>query len=756
MKKYPDRYFDIDEWAIVETGFNKEYSKVSESVFSLGNEYMGVRGNFDEGYSGDSLVGSYFNGVFERQYLNEVHYKGVEDTTEFMVNSVNWLHTRIVVDGEELDLNTSDISDFKRALNMKNGILSRSFIWHTKGGKEIMLQFERFVSMVDVNYGLQKVTITALNSRLEADLYTGLDFGVLHQVYKQNYWNCENQYTALGLMSITGETISTKIKVKSSAKIYGDFTEVEDIIDSKKVGKRLKISANKNEKAKFIKVVKNISQYKESDKNSSDFKGYEALKSENKKFWIDVWNKSDIDIVGDDLNQQGIRYCIFQMYQTFHGAIEGTNIGAKGLTGESYNGNAFWDTEVYCLPFYIFNNITAARNLIMFRYQTLSYAKERAKELDCSGAFYPIATIRGKECCNLWQHSNLQLQASTGVAYAIWMYVKTTKDYEFLHNYGITMLIEISKMLASRGDFTKDNQRYGYYGVMGPDEFQMMVNNNFYTNYMGKFVLSYTSEVLNNIKSSDDKLFMKILADNNISADEISKWENISDKMYLGYDKDTKLYEQHEGYYDLPNVDIKEIPVDQFPLYHNWSYDRIYRNNMIKQPDVLMVMLMFNSQFSHDVLLKNYEYYEPKCIHESSLSPSVHSILAEQLEKHEEAYKFFEFATRMDLDNYNRNTDEGLHITSIAAAWMNIVYGFAGMRSDGDMLKFNPYLPDKWKEYSFRISYRDNVIFANIKQQESSFKLIEGESLEVCVFDEKVILTKNETTFNMKTTKSGT
>jgi maltose phosphorylase len=467
---------------------------------------------------------------------------------------------------------------------------------------------------------------------------------------------------------------------------------------------------------------------------------YTAMKEESASWWDKMWANSDIVIDGDELNQQGIRYCIFQMHQTYHGADRGTIIGAKGLTGEAYSGNTFWDTETYCLPFYIFNNVEAAKHLLEFRNLTLPEAKERAEALDCEGAFYPIATISGRECCSLWQHASLQLQASTAVAYGIKHFEAVTKEDEFVFTTGLPILIEISRMLASRGAWNADHTAYGYYGVMGPDEFQMMVNNNCYTNFMGKATLQYTLEVLDRLEAKDSNAYNKLIKEYQLSEAERSNWKVIVLNMYIPYDEKTMLFEQHEGYFTLPHIDVDQIPVEDFPLYHHWSYDRIYRNDMIKQPDVLMMMLLYNGLFTKEQLKRNYEFYEPRCIHESSLSPSVHSILASQLQKHDEAYKFFGFATRMDLDNYNRNTAEGLHTTSIAAAWMNIVYGFGGMRSDQKQLSFAPSIPEAWNAYSFRIHYRRDVIQVEINQTEACFYTLHGTPIEVIIYDQPVTL----------------
>lgn len=759
MAKIADIYYKANPWSIIEEGFHPGYSLVSESIFSLGNEYMGVRGYFEEGYSGDRLLGSYFNGIYEEQEVPASAYKGMINKTEFIVNSVDWLYLRIAVDGETVDLHKSQFRDFRRELNLRTGLLSRSYVWILKDGREIKLEFERFLSMKDAHYAGQRLIMTALNFSGDIVVTAGLDFTNEHKMVGKNLWECRERKTGEKFCSILADTIHTKQSVFSSCCFTGDIDKEQDIVEEKKVLKQFTFHLKKQESKTLTRVVKNISKKGTSPEEEQQFMqqclqqdrnleycNYDALKAESAQWWEKMWKDSDIVIDGDDLNQQGIRYCIFQMHQTYHGADSGTIIGAKGLTGEAYSGNTFWDTETYCLPFYIFNNVEAAKNLLNFRAITLPEAKERAKALDCEGAFYPIATISGRECCSLWQHASLQLQASTAVAYGIWHYENITKDERFVFDTGLPILVEVSRMLATRGDWNADRTKYGFYGVMGPDEFQMMVNNNCYTNYMGKVTLEYTLEVLDRYQKKEKTAYEAFLKNNQITKKEMDDWLEIAEHMYIPYDAETKLFEQHEGYFGLPHIDVDKIPIEDFPLYHHWSYDRIYRNDMIKQPDVLMMMLLYNSRFTKEQLLKNYEYYEPRCIHESSLSPSVHSILAVQLQKHEEAYKFFGFATRMDLDNYNRNTSEGLHTTSIAAAWMNIVYGFGGMRSDGDILSFSPSIPKAWKGYSFRIHYEEDVIEVEITKDKAFFHTVNGSKINVMIYDQPVTLSGEKTT----------
>lgn len=757
MAKSADIYYKVHPWKITEEGFNKDYALVSESIFSLGNEYMGTRGSFEEGYSGNSLTGNYFNGIYESIQLEKSSYKGIVDKTDFIVNSADWLYTRIEADGELLDLNTVKFKDFYRELDLKSGILTRSYIWVLANGKEIKFEFTRFLSMKEAETAVQRITITPLNFSGEIMLHSGIDFTQIHHMTGRNMWKVVSGSADESTISMLGNTIGTDQSLLVSCKFLCDYIKKEDEQEEKKYIRRFTLLVEEGKTLEFTKIIRNISRKGKSDSDKKAFEKkceenaavlnaltYSKLKSETIAWWDRAWQESDIEIKGDELNQQGIRYCIFQMHQTYHGADKGTIIGAKGLTGEAYSGNTFWDTEAYCLPFYIFNNPQAAKHLLEFRYLTLSEAMDRAKDLDCEGAFYPIATITGRECCTLWQHASLQLQASTAVAYGYWHYENITGDNQFIFEKGLPILIEVSRMLASRGDWSGDGIRYGFYGVMGPDEFQMMVNHNCYTNYMGKKTLEYTLDVLKRCSEMAPEIYDAAIRDRSLTEKETEKFRMIAENMYIPYQEETGIFEQHEGYFNLPHIDIDQISMEEFPLYHHWTYDRIYRNNMLKQPDVLMMMLLYNKDFTKEQLESNYDYYEPKCIHESSLSPSVHSILASQLKKEEEAYKFFGFATRMDLDNYNRNTGEGLHTTSIAAAWMNIVYGFGGMRSDGKELSFAPSLPKQWEGYSFRVHWKGDILFVAIDKDHMRISSKKGSGIKILIYEKEYTIGQEE------------
>ncbi|WP_368251633.1 glycoside hydrolase family 65 protein [Enterococcus sp. 2201sp1_2201st1_B8_2201SCRN_220225] len=750
MAKVADLYYQLDPWIIKENGFDIEHSEVSEAIFSLGNEYMGVRGYFEEGISSPSLLGSYFNGIYENSHEeNRVQYKGIVKRSHFMVNAVDWLYTRLTVAEETLDFAKSTIHSFQRNLDLRSGILQRSFIWVTKQGPEIKVIFERFLDMEQANYGFQKIQLQT-SEPVAVELVMGADFNTIHQSQEMNFWQQEKaEFYDSGAM-ILGKTLT------SNQQIYSRFTlennqslTAERLVRDKFIALKFNVKLEPEKIFETKRYTTNVvakTPMPEEDLIETGVKLHKTQLTKNfddylqaqVTYWQRVWQKYDIEIEGDELNQQGIRFCIFQLQQTYHGQNPSNNIGAKGLTGESYGGHAFWDTETCCLPFYLLNNLEAAKNLLEFRYQTLPEARNRANELDCQGACYPIATLNGNEASDLWQHASLQFQPSTGVAYGIWHYVNLSDDQAFLTGHGIEMLIEISRFLASRGDWGA-NGEFGFFGVMGPDEFQMMVNHNAYTNYMAMKTFQYTLATLNSIKKSNRERYEELQATLLLNVEEEKLWQRCVDHTLI-IQTEEGLIEQHDGFFKLPHVDIHQIPITDFPLYHHWSYDRIYRNDMIKQPDVLMFQFLYNQDFTKESKRINYDYYEPKTIHESSLSPSIHSILAAELGKKQEAYDFFGFATRMDLDNYNRNTREGLHTTSIAAAWMNIVYGFGGIRTDGPELLVAPSIPDKWSSYTFKITYQGALIEVKVSQSLVQLRLLEGEPVTFRLYDRVIRL----------------
>lgn len=752
MAKVSQRYLETNPFKIIEKGFHVERNQVSESIFSLANEYMGVRGFFEEGSSLPSLIGTYFNGIIEYSLKETPNaYRGIVKRSHFTINSVNFLKCKISVDGHVLDLANAKISEFYRELDMKTGLLSRSFIWHILDNN-ISLKFERILDMEKCQNAAQRITFKS-DKDVRVHLVMYLDSNVLHWG-DHCYWDKDQTFKkGKNEYCLSVKTPTTHQGLGSAMIISSPFNENSYVCKDKEISVHYYLDLKNGQECVITRYV-SIFVDKNSDQNNDELiknarknvkeaslLGFDAILKSNKSYFDKVWQKNDIAIEGDDLDQQGIRYCLFQLEQNYHGYAPDNNIGAKGLTGEAYSGHAFWDSETYCLPYYLFSNKKAAKDLLLFRYHTLEQAKLRAKDLDCTGACYPIATRNGEEACNLWQHASTQFQPTTAVGYAIWHYMNLYDDVEFMQKYGLEMMLEICKFLLSRGQYSADGKSFGYYGVMGPDEFQLMVNHNTYTNFMAKKMFAYLFDLLKDKRFNNKELLDKC----GYSDELLNKMHDAMDKMVILYDEKTKLFEQHDGFYKLPHIDINSIPVTDFPLYSHWSYDRIYRNDLIKQPDVLMFMFLYSSEFTLEQKKANYDFYESKCLHESSLSPSIHSIFASEIGYEKQADDFFGFATRLDLDDYNRNTCEGLHMTSIAASWMNIVYGFLGLRSDAKELSIAPKLPNKWKSYSVNLLYKDAHIKIKVDAHNVSFLLENKPSIDLVVYGKKISITNGLT-----------
>jgi maltose phosphorylase len=769
LPKTPIKHFTGDAWSIVEEGFDPAYQRVSESVFSVANEFMGVRGYFEEGYSGDHLLGSYFNHLYEMMDIHHDQvFKGFITEGAAMINAVDWLYTRMWVDGEQLDLAKSKFSGFFRRLDMRRGVFTRQFTWETANGKQLQVTFERFTDMQSTHVGCQRIIVKPLNFSGEVQFRCGLDFNTPYEIgagWDQtaksrsqrsekiiNFWTCTHRGKVGDGWAIQARTARSGLELFSGFRLYSEKAFNLTLVQEKKfVGVDFLLLVQRGNASFVDKLVVN-DWSKSEDKNSLWTRGqsalahlyaadpYDSALAEHTAFWKKVWDILNIEIDGDLEVLQGLRFSCFQTYQTYHGENPDRNALCKGLTGEVYFGWVFWDSEIYSHRLMMFIDPPAARNLLLYRYRRLPQAMERAKQLDCEGARFPFASITGTEDSGTWQHVDLEIHADMAVAYAIWHHDKICQDKEFLYHEGIEMLLQICRFLASAGGWSPLNGDFGFYGVMGPDEFHMMVNHNCYTNVMGKKAFEFTLNVLDEMQSEAPDLYRQAIEKTELKPQEPEQWKEMAIKMRIPKDEQTGIYEQHAGYFDLPHVDLQHFPPAQIPVYKHWAYVKIFRHNMVKQPDVLNLMYFFSQDYTLEEKRANYEFYEARTIHESSLSPSLHAILAAELGKMDEAYTFFSYGARMDLDNYNRNTDQGLHVTSAAGVWASMIYGFGGMQSDGEVLSFHPTLPPQWKSYRFRVCYKEAILEIRVDHKKAEFKVVRGPAVLVQVYGKEYLL----------------
>ena len=722
--------FEIDEWKIIENNFDSDKQEAAESIFSIGNGAFGQRANFEERYSGRSLQGSYIGGVYYPDKTKVGWWKnGYPEYFAKVLNSCNWIGIDVEVNDQQLDLANCQVDSFYRELDMFRGTLSRKFVCSFKDGKQIEVESIRFCSMDDDEIGAISYSVTPINFSGQIKFTPYLDFNVRNTDSNHNemFWNEGTKKVAdnQGIISANTKITNFQAAVAMRYSFVKNGCEI-DIKPNKiekdfYVGNCFEINLEKGIKYTLLKYVSILSNLNRSELSLSDLAiskvndakkiGYKKLLLSHENAWQKIWQSADVVIQGDPKAQQAIRFNIFQLYQTYTGKNSKLNIGPKGFTGEKYGGATYWDTEAYCLPFYLkTSDSKVARQLLFYRYQQLDKAIENAEKLGFSNgaALYPMVTMNGEECHNEWEITFEEIHRNGAIAYAIYNYVRHTDDTLYLESYGREVLVAIARFWSQRVNWSTQKNKYVILGVTGPNEYENNVNNNWYTNYIARWCLSYALEVDTQILDNSKSLLRK---------GEKETWKKIISNIYLPKIKGTNIFLQNDNFLDkelIPSADLQE---HELPLNQHWSWDRILRSVFIKQADVLQGLYFFESDFDLNTIKENINFYEPFTVHESSLSPCVHSILFSLIKDEGKAYEMYLRTARLDLDDYNNEVKEGLHITSMAGTWLSIVEGFAGVRVTRNGLIINPILPKKWKSYSFNIMYKNQRVFFKIHKK---------------------------------------
>lgn len=734
------QYLKLDEWSIIEEGFDPHTHEISESIFSIGNGFMGQRANFEESYSGSSLQGSYMAGVYYPDKTRVGWWKnGYPEYFAKVLNSTNWIGIGIEIDGAPLDLAKSTVKDFVRELNMKEGFLSRSFTAVMEDGKELKVEAVRFVSIVRHEIGAIRYAVTPLNFSGELTITPYLDGDVKNKDsnYDEKFWLEVFKEAAQGSAALTVKTKKLDFHVTSVMSYAilknGEKLELQaELVEKEKyAGNRVSVPVSEGEAITIYKYVANVTSRNHGFGELVDAAravlepavrtGFELLLKEQADAWGDKWKESDIVIEGDVAAQQAIRFNIFQLNQTYSGEDDRLNIGPKGFTGEKYGGSTYWDTEAYCLPFYLSTaDASISRNLLIYRYKHLEKAKENAKKLGFTkGALYPMVTMNGEECHNEWEITFEEIHRNGAIAYAIYNYVNYTGDFSYLGQYGLEVLVEISRFWEERVNYVPAKDQYMMLGVTGPNEYENNVNNNWYTNRMASWTMEYTLDVLEYLKENENSRYTELTAKLGLQDVETTKWQDIISKMYYPVDEELGVFLQQDGFLNKELVPVKELDPVHLPLNQNWSWDRILRSVYIKQADVLQGLFFLGDQYDLATKKRNFDFYEPFTVHESSLSPCVHSILACELGYQEKAYEMYLRTARLDLDNYNNDTEDGCHTTSMAGTWMSVVHGFGGLRVKDGVLHLNPFIPGHWSSFSFKVMFRGSRLKVNVKGKET-------------------------------------
>ncbi|WP_158846640.1 glycoside hydrolase family 65 protein [Algibacter sp. L1A34] len=759
-------YIKPDNWSVIEEGFNAECVKSSESLFSIGNGAMGQRANFEEQYSGATFQGSYIAGVYYPDKTRVGWWKnGYPEYFAKVLNAPNWIGINVSINGEQLDLHTcKTVENFRRELNMKAGWLSRSFTATLQNNTVVEVETKRFLSLNLDEVGAIEYSVKLINSDAEIIFQPYLDSGITNEDtnWDDKFWDTLNICNERNQAFIEAKTMKTEFHtctfMESEVFINGESLSIDPIIKtesntvsfsySKKIKQGETYTINKfggyvvdtnHDKNELVLAAKNVL-------NSATEKGFNVLLEEQKQAWERIWSMSDITISGDVKAQQGIRFNIFQLNQTYLGKDSRLNIGPKGFTGEKYGGSTYWDTEAYCIPFYMATkDQNVARSLLEYRYNHLEKAIENAEKLGFTNgaALYPMVTMNGEECHNEWEITFEEIHRNGAIAFAIFNYHRYTGDYSYIPEKGLEVLIGIARFWEQRTTFSSDKNKYVVLGVTGPNEYENNVNNNFYTNYLAQWCLKYALENVLKVESEYPSDFNRIMNKVMLSEDELTQWKAVAKNMYFPFSEEKQVYLQQDGFLDKELITVAHLEKAQRPINQKWSWDRILRSPYIKQADTLQCLYFFEDQFSDEELERHFDFYEPFTVHESSLSPCVHSIQAAKLDRMEQAYTFYLRTSRLDLDDYNNEVHEGLHITSMAGTWMSIVEGFGGMRVKNDMLSFTPKIPKEWDDYSFKVNFRNQILKVNVNQNDTKFELEGNSDLEILVNNVPVSISPN-------------
>jgi len=719
-------------WSIIVDHFNKAEVPATESLFSLGNGAMGQRANFEEKYSGESLQGSYIGGIYYPDKTRVGWWKnGYPEYFAKVLNAPNWIGIGIKINNQILDLNTCKIDAYYQELNMKEGWLMRTFMATLSNGSQIQVEAKRFLSLKFNEIGAIKYSLSPLNFDGIIEMAPYIDAGIVNKDanYDEYFWEILDIKSENNIALILSKTLKTNFHVCTA--MANEFTLNGHAITLKpKLASKTKkikfIYKQKLEKNQTLSIIK-YATYVQSMNHQSDALcqtaisnldkarkiGFEALLAYQKQDWAAIWETADIKIEGDVKAQQAIRFNIFQLNQTYLGEDARLNIGPKGFTGEKYGGSTYWDTEAYCIPFYMATKDKhVAKNLLLYRYNHLEKAIENATKLGFSNgaALYPMVTMNGEECHNEWEITFEEIHRNGAIVYGIYNYVNYTGDFEYIPKFGLEVMIGVARFWHQRTNLSKEKNQYVILGVTGPNEYENNVNNNFYTNYLAKWCINFTLETIENLKSSYPSDLDRVLSKTQLNQEELAQMLEVAQNIYLPYSKDYEVFLQQDAFLDKEIVPTEFLPKSQRPINQYWSWDRILRSCYIKQADVLQGVYLFENAFSKDQIRKHFDFYEPLTVHESSLSPCIHAILAAKINRIDKAYEMYLRTSRLDLDDYNHEVAEGCHITSMAGTWMAIVQGFGGMRTHNNALSFNPQIPKQWESYAFNINYRGCVL----------------------------------------------
>ncbi|MBC8264246.1 MAG: glycoside hydrolase family 65 protein [Anaerolineales bacterium] len=767
----PEFVYPIEEWKMVEKRFYPRFLPQAETIFSVGNGYLGMRGNFEEGRP-VFQSGTFVNGFYESWpivYGEEAY--GFAKTGQTIVNVPDGKIIKLYVDDEPLFLPTADLLDFERTLDMKAGTLDRRVLWETPAGKRVLIESRRLVSFQHRHLAAISYRVTVLNARAPVIISSQLiNMDIRHteefdprkaRGFKERPLVPQGSYANDRRLVLSYMTRNSKMTLACGAEHqietqcpYSYQSECSDDI-----GKVVfSVDALPGEPVNITKYLtyhtsrsappRELADRAERTLDRAVRQGFEELVEGQREYLDDFWRRSDVQVESDPAFmdrpegefQQAIRWNLLQIFQA-GGRAEGVGVPAKGLTGQTYEGHYFWDTEIYVLPFLIYTAPRIARNLLRFRHSMLDKARDRARELREKGALFPWRTINGEEASAYYAAGTAQYHINADIMYALKKYVDATGDEEFLFDEGVEMLVETARMWYDLGFFSeRKGGRFCIHAVTGPDEYTTVVDNNTYTNLMARLNLRFAATTVEALRSRQPDSYQALCHKTGLQESEAAQWKRAADHMHIPYDDEAGIHLQDSRFLERELWDFENTPAEHYPLLLHHHPLTIYRHQVIKQADIVLAMFLLGDEFSEDAKRRNFDYYDPLTTGDSSLSACIQSIAAAEIGYMDKAMEYGRYAVLMDLADVGQNVSDGCHIASMGGTWMVLVYGFAGMRDYDGHLTFRPRLPKELKALRFPLSIKGRTLDVAIDRESATYTLRAGPELVISHWDEEVTL----------------
>ncbi|HEY9798302.1 MAG TPA: glycosyl hydrolase family 65 protein [Leptolyngbyaceae cyanobacterium] len=759
----PPRYiYPPDPWRWVEKQFYPKLLVQMETLFSTANGYLGMRGVFEEGTPvGEN--GTFINGFYESWpivYAEEAY--GFARTGQTIVNATDSKIIRLYVDDEPFYLPSANLLKFERALDMQNGTLDREVLWQTPSGKQVSIRSRRLVSFEHRHLAAISYEVTILNAKAPIVISSEMHYDAsarasegdprLAKGFKERvllpeqYWVNDRRIILSHITRNSRMTLACGVDhwfETQSPYSYGSQCSEDD-------GKVVfSVDAQPGVPIRLVKYMtyhtsdhfpaQELCERAERTLDRAITHGFDDLLVSQRQYLDDFWYRSDLKIDGDlqhpldttELMQQVLRFNLFHVLQA-SARSEGGGVAAKGLTSHAYEGNYFWDMEIYLQPFLIYTAPRIAKNLLLFRYSILDKARQRAREVNQEGALFPWRTINGEEASAYYAAGTAQYHINADIIYALKKYVDATGDEELLLNEGAEMLVETARMWYSLGFFSKRVAgQFCIHGVTGPDEYNAVVNNNTYTNLMARENLWYAASTVEMLRDRHPDWFIGLVDKTKLELSEVENWRKAADNMYLPFDERLKIHIQHDAFLDEKVWDFENTPADKYPLLLHFHPLVIYRHQVIKQADIVLAMFLLGDKFSPEQKRHNFDYYDPLTTGDSSLSVSIQSIVAAEIGYLEKAIEYAKYAVLMDLGDVAGNVKDGCHIAAMGGTWMVAVYGFAGMRDYNGHLSFHPKLPETVKRLQFPLTIQGQRLEVDIQQTTATYLLRQGTQLSI-------------------------